>query len=268
MSEKIALIAGNGNLPYYFYNEALKSGYEVFPIGVVETVSDKLKKIDNYVEIHIGELGKLISYLIINKIDKIIMLGKVEKKIVFSVPKLDDHFQSLVDKLPDRKDETLLYGIINLLKENNLEVLPQNFLLDKLICEEKQYTDVGPDKIDKDTIKIGIEASQALGRIDVGQTVVAKNRAIVALEAVEGSDETIKRAGKYANKECIIVKTARPQQDMRMDVPAIGLETIKNGVAINAKGIVIQAGKMIFLDQEEAIKLAEENNMFIVGVSI
>lgn len=266
--EKIALISGNGNLPYYFYKEAVKTGYELYPVGLFDTVNEKLKKVDNYIQINIGELGKLISYLLINKIDKIIMLGKVEKRIVFNVPKLDKEFQSLVDKLPDRKDETLLFGIINLLKENGIEVLPQNFLLEKLLVGEKLYTTAKPDDIDQDTINIGIEASQALGRIDVGQTVVAKNRAIVALEAVEGSDETIKRAGIYAQNECIIIKTARPQQDMRMDVPAIGLETIKNAVDISAKGIVIEADRVIFLDEKESVELANKHNMFILGVKI
>lgn len=266
--EKIALIAGNGNLPYFFYKAAKEKSYEVFPIGLFDTVSDKLQKVENYVRMNIGELGKLVNYLLINKIDKVIMLGKVEKSLIFQDLKLDNVFQNLVFQLPDRKDETLVFGVMSILKENGVEILPQNYLMDTLLTEEKVYTKLSSDEIQDETIKIGIEGAKALGKIDVGQTVVAKNRAIVALEAIEGTDETIKRAGLYAGEDCIVVKMSRPQQDMRVDVPAIGMKTFEEALKIKAKGIVIEAGKVLFLDKEEVIKKADENNMFIMGVKL
>lgn len=266
--EKIALIAGNGNLPYFFYEAAVKKGYEVYTIGLFESINDKLKNTPNYVKMSIGEIGKLIGYLLLNNIDQIIMLGKVEKSLVFQNLQLDDTFKMIVDNLSDRKDETIVFGVISALKESGIDILPQNFLMDDLVAEEKLYTSKMPEEIDEKSIEIGIEAAKALGKIDVGQTVIVKNRAVVALEAIEGTDETIKRAGIYAGGDCIIVKMSRPQQDMRVDVPAIGLKTLEKAISIKAKGIVIEAGKVIFLDKDEVIKKAEENNIFIKGIRV
>lgn len=266
--EKIGLIAGNGNLPYFFYEAAKQKGYEVYPVGLFDSVNPKLKTAPNYVQMNIGELGKLMGYLIINKIEKIIMLGKVEKSLIFQDLRLDEMFQSIVAKLPDRKDETIVFGIMSVLQSSGIDILPQNFLMDTLVANEENYTTAKPQEEDAKSIEIGIEAAKALGKIDVGQTVVVKKQAVVALEAVEGTDETIKRAGVYAGKDTIIVKTSRPQQDMRVDVPAIGMKTFEEALKIGAKGIVIEAGKVLFLDREEVIAKANENGMFIVGVKI
>ena len=116
------------------------------------------------------------------------------------------------------------------------------------------------------TIKIGTEAAKYLSEIDAGQTVVCKDSSVVALEGIEGTDKTIQRGGELGGDGCIIVKMARPQQDMRVDIPTVGIETIKKLAEIKAKGIVGEAGKMIFTDQEEAIKLADKHNIFIMGI--
>ncbi len=266
--EKIALIAGNGNLPYYFYETATKKGYDIYTIGLFDTINENLKSKAHFVHINIGEIGKLISYLLLNDINKVIMLGKVEKSLVFQNIKLDDTFKMIVDSLPDRKDETIVLGVIAALKESGIDILPQNYLMDQFLADEKLYTNSAPDELDQKSIEIGIEGAKALGKIDVGQTVVVKNRAIVALEAVEGTDETIKRAGKYAGEGAIIVKMSRPQQDMRIDVPAIGMKTLEEAIKIKAKGLVIEAHRMLMLDKEELIKKANENDIFITGIKI
>lgn len=265
--EKIGLIAGNGNFPYFFCEAANKKA-QIFPIGLFDTVNEKLKEAENYIQINIGELGNLASYLLKNDIKKIIMLGKVEKSLIFKDLKLDSVFQAVIAQLPDRKDETLIFGVIAFLKSKGIEILPQNYLMDSLLIEEKVYTKVTPSEDDKKTIEIGKEAAKMLGQLDVGQTIVANNKSIVALEGVEGTDETIKRAGIYAPKDSIIVKVSRPQQDMRVDVPAIGLNTIEEAIKINAKGLILEADKVIFLDKEAVIKKADENGLFLVGERI
>ena len=121
---------------------------------------------------------------------------------------------------------------------------------------------------DEKTISIGIEAARLLSRVDVGQTVVCRDRAVIAVEGIEGTDETLKRAGQYSDKDNILIKMSRPQQDMRVDVPVIGLNTIETAIKNGFKGIVAQAKKMIFLNQKECIELANKNNIFIVGKKI
>jgi len=139
--------------------------------------------------------------------------------------------------------------------------LPQNYLLDDYIAKEKVYTKKIPSENDEKTIKIGIEAARMLTDIDAGQTVVVKDESVIALEGVEGTDKTILRGGELAGKNCIVVKMARRNQDYRIDIPTIGLETIKKVVEINGRGIVIEADKMLFIDKEEVIKFANKNKI-------
>lgn len=265
--EKIGVIVGNGRLPYSIMKEIEKNeDIEFFPIGLFDTVVEEVKKHKNYRSYNIGEVGNIIKYFIKSDIKKIIMLGKVEKGHIFEKVKFDKYGEKILEKLPDRKDETLLFGVIAFFKLNGISVVPQNFFLKKVMFQNKCYTKVEPDKKDFETIKIGKEAAKALSEVDAGQTVVCKDSSVAALEGIEGTDKAILRGGELAGDGCIVVKMARPQQDMRVDIPTIGVETIKTLVKIKAKGVVGEAGRMIFTDQEEAIKLANENNIFIIGI--
>ena len=264
--ERIGIIVGNGKLPLYFLEEAHRKNIEVFPIGLFDTIDEEVKKAKNFKAFNIGEVGNIVKYFLLNGIDKVIMLGKVEKEIIFRDLKLDRYGEELLKRLPDRKDETLLFAVIAFFKLNGVKILPQNYLINDFMFEEKCYTQVSPDSEDMKTIKIGKEAAKALSLVDAGQTVVCKDASVVALEGIEGTDKTIKRGGELAGKGCIVVKMSRPQQDMRVDIPAVGVNTIKRLVDIGAKGIVGEAGKMLFVEREEAIKLANDHSMFIVGI--
>ncbi|MGB6129337.1 MAG: UDP-2,3-diacylglucosamine diphosphatase LpxI [Psychrilyobacter sp.] len=266
--EKIAIIVGNGDLPVKFLESAKEYGIDPYPIGLFDTVSEKVKTHDNYLEMNIGEMKKIILYLLTNNIEKMVMLGKVEKKLLFNDLKLDEVGEELLKKMPDKKDETLLFGLISLFRLNGIKVLPQNHLMKDMMFSENTYTKAIPNSEENKTIKIGIEGARALSIIDAGQCVVCKDGSIITLEGIEGTDKTIERAYEYAGNNCILVKMARPQQDMRVDIPAIGLDTIKKIISIGGRGIVAEADKMLFLDKEECIKLANNNNIFIVGVKV
>lgn len=265
---KIGIIVGNGKLPLYFLREAESQDIEVYLIGLFDTIEEEIKNHKNYKSFNIGEIGEITKYLLLNDIEEVVMLGKVEKSLLFQNMKLDYFGEELLKRLPDKKDETLLFGVISFLRLNKIKVLPQNHLLGSLMVKEKKYTKISENIEDEKTIKIGIETAKALSEVDAGQTVVCKESSVVALEGIEGTDETIKRAGELAGEGCIIIKMSRPQQDMRVDIPAVGINTIKKAVEIKAKGIVVEAEKMLFLDLEECKKLAEENNIFIIGVKI
>lgn len=266
--EKIGLIVGNGEFPVYFIEEARRMSIPVYPIALFDTVNNKIKEMDNYVEFNIGNIGEIVRYLLSNDIRKIIMLGKVEKKLIFEELILDKYGERIMEIVPDKKDETLLFAIIAFLRLNKIEVLPQSYLMKKFLFENKCYTEIKPSLEDEKTIKIGIEAAKALSRVDAGQTVVCRDMSVIAIEGIEGTDETIRRAGLYSDKENIIVKMSRPQQDMRVDIPTVGLQTLKTAYENNVKGIVVESEKMIFLNQEECIKFANEHKMFIVGKKI
>ncbi|MEG2588007.1 MAG: UDP-2,3-diacylglucosamine diphosphatase LpxI, partial [Cetobacterium sp.] len=216
---KIGIIVGSGKLPLYFLEEAESREIEAYPLGLVDDVDEKIKTHKNYKKFNIGEIGSIVKYLILNDIKEVVMLGKIEKNTLFKKMNLDFYGEELLKRLPDRKDETLLFGVISFLRLNKIKVLPQNHLLKNFMFEEKSYTNRKPSLDDEKTIKIGIEAAKALSKVDAGQTVVCKDSSVVALEGIEGTDKTIKRAGELAGEDCIIVKMSRPQQDMRVDIP-------------------------------------------------
>ncbi len=263
---KIAVIAGAGKLPTLFLNEAVSQGYEVFPIYLFEEVDEEIKKYNNSVKFSVAQVGKILKYLKSKEIKKLIMLGKVEKKLIFSNLKFDLTATKILMTTKNKKDKNILIAIIKYLEQEGIEVMPQNYLLDKYMTKEFNYTKKMPNEDDMKTVKIGLEAAKMLTAIDAGQTVVVKNESVVALEGIEGTNKTIERAGEYAGKNCIIVKMARPSQDYRVDIPTIGIETIKKAVEIKAKGIIVEADHMLFIDQEEVIKYADNNKIFIKGI--
>jgi len=147
--EKIGLIVGNGKLPLYFIEEAKNSNISVYPIGLFPSVDEEIKKSDNYAEFNVGHIGEIIKYLLLNDITKIVMLGKIEKKLIFENLILDKYGEKIMEIVPDKKDETLLFAIIGFIRLNGIKVLPQNYLMKRLIFEAKCYTERKPDADDE-----------------------------------------------------------------------------------------------------------------------
>lgn len=263
---KIGLIAGKGKLPELFLNNAIKNNINVSVVYLFEEVSDTVKNFKNAKKYSIGQAGKVISHFKKEGVSSLVMLGKVEKNLIYSNLKFDITALSILYKARNNKDKNLIQSVIDYMSSKNIEVLPQTYLLDDIIVKEKNYTKVTPSKDDEKTIQIGVEAAKMLTDIDAGQSVVVKNEGVVALEGIEGTDKTILRGGDLAGKNCIVVKMARKNQDLRIDVPTIGMETLKNIVSINGKGIIIEAEKMLFVDQESVIEYANKHKIFIKGI--
>ena len=263
--EKVGLIAGNGKLPELFLNQCILKGIEPFSVYLFESVEESVKEHKNSVKYSVG---KIISYFKKNGIKHLIMLGKVEKNLIFSNLKFDLIATKILLSTKNKKDKNILKAIIDYIESENIEVLPQNYLMDEYIAGNETYTKVLPSKNEEKTIEIGIEAARMLTDIDAGQTVVVEDESVIALEGVEGTDKAILRGGELAGKNCIVVKMARHHQDYRIDIPTIGLETIKKVVEINGRGIIIEADKMLFIDKEEVIKFANKNKIFIKGIKI
>lgn len=264
--EKIGVIVGNGQLPYHFICEADKKNIQVYPVGLFDSIDDRIKRHKNFRAFNIGEVGNIVKYFLLSGIDKIVMLGKVEKELIFKEIKFDRYGEELLRRLPDKKDETLLFGVIAFFKLNGIKVLPQNHLLKKFMFENRCYTKASPTISELETIKIGVESAKALSKVDAGQTVVCKDKSVIALEGIEGTDKTILRGGELAGNGCIIVKMSRPQQDMRVDIPTVGMGTLERAIEIGARGIVGESGKMLLLDIEKMVEIADRHNIFIMGI--
>ena len=266
--EKVGLIAGNGKLPELFLNACQKKGIEIFCVYLFESVEESVKNYKNSVKYSVAQVGKIISYF---KKQYPNALPSYPFRIESEFTKLLGIHEVIIEQVTissakNKKDKNILKAIIDYIESENITVLPQNYLLDEFMASEKVYTKASPDKNEKKTIEIGIEAAKMLTSIDAGQTVVVKNQSVIALEGIEGTDKTILRGGELAGKKCIVVKMARNDQDYRIDIPTIGLETVKKVVQINGRGIVIEADKMMFIDKEEVIDFANKNKIFIVGI--
>lgn len=265
---KVGLIAGNGKLPELFLKQCEKKGIELFSVYLFDSVENSIKNCSNSVKYSVAQPGKIISYFKRNELSHVIMLGKVEKDLIFSNLKFDFTATKILLSARNKKDKNILKAIINYIEGEGLTVLPQNYLLEDYMVKPTVYTKIFPSENEEKTIKIGIEAARMLTDIDAGQTVVVKNEAVIALEGLEGTDKAILRGGELAGKDCIVVKMARKNQDYRIDIPTIGLETLKKVVEIKARGIIVEAEKMLFIDQNEVINYANKNKIFIKGISI
>lgn len=265
MQQKIGLLAGIGFLPVDFARAARGMGFHVTAVGLISGVEPSLKEnVDEYYEISAGKLDKIVKTLKKNDIKVVTMLGKVTKEVLYKNFGLDFRAIKLIFSLPNRNDDTIMNAIVEDLAKDGITTMDQTQMIKMLMPEVGQFTKRTPTQEEEKDIAYGFNMALEIGRLDIGQTVVVKNQAIMAVEAIEGTDECIKRGGRLAGGGAVVAKTAKPQQDSRFDVPAVGLETIKSMVEVDAKVLVMQAGSTLFVQRDEAIKLADEHGIAIV----
>lgn len=265
--ETLGLLSGIGHLPVDVAISARLAGYNIVAIGVVPGIDGALAgSVDTYYDIHIGKLGKIINTLKKHKITKVTMIGKVTKEILYSEGAIIPDFRAirLLSSLPNRKDDTIMQAIVDELEKEGIYTLDQTILIKPLLPEPQVFTKRQPSPADELDMEFGFEVAREIGRLDIGQTVVVKDKAVLAVEAIEGTDACIKRAGALG-KEAIVAKTAKPEQDIRFDMPSVGAKTIESLIEAGASGIVMEAGRTLFVERDRAIALADEHNLFIVA---
>lgn len=265
--KKIGLLAGEGNLPLVFAENASKFGYDIYTIALLPTVNKKLEKASGHFRrIDITDFNEIFKYLKKEEIKTVTMLGKVTKELLFSKARtqIDARLQKLLTSLPDQKDDTLLVAFASELQKENIEVFDQTAFIKQLLPKKGVLTVRKPSASEEKDLQFAFNVAKELGRLDIGQTVVVKDMAVMALEAIEGTDACIKRGGKLAGTGAIVMKTAKPKQDVRFDVPTVGKKTIESMIEAKAKVLGIEAGKTLFVDQEDVIKLANEHGLSLV----
>lgn len=263
---KIGLVAGVGRLPCEFAKIAKNYGLQVVAVAVV---ADYDKELEQYVgtlyRAHIGEVNKIIKTFKEEGVTKVTMIGKVTKENLFNGMFLPDwRAIKALAKLPNRNDDTLMLAVVNEFAKDGIEVMDQSKLLSGLMPKVGVLTQRQPTEDELSDIEYGYEMALRIGQLDIGQTVVVKDRAIMAVEAIEGTDECIKRGGALARGGAVVAKTAKPQQDNRFDLPTVGMDTIKSMIAGGASVIVMQAERTLLVDREQVLKLADENNICVV----
>ncbi|MDP8213023.1 MAG: UDP-2,3-diacylglucosamine diphosphatase LpxI [Candidatus Zapsychrus exili] len=267
--EKIlGLIAGSGKFPFVFAKKARDKGYKVVAAAVIGDASFFLKFFVSEIEwFNVGDMKKMFLYLKNKNVSKAIMAGQVSQSNLFDKRvNFDEEFSGIFEAIKDRKADTIFAAAADKLKNYGIDLIDSTFLIDEYLAPKGTLTKRGPSISELHDIEFGVGIAKEMGDIDIGQTVVIKDKAIVAIEAMEGTDQSILRGGKIAREGAVIVKVSKPKQDLRFDVPVVGPRTIKNMIKTKSKCLAIEAGKTILINQETCIKLANKADICIVSV--
>jgi len=265
---KIGLVAGFGTLPITFARNAKAQGETVIGFGIKGVTDEGVAAcVDKMHWLTWGSLQKAILFATMDGVRQVVLLGKITKSVVFEKQEaLDPSAQKVLGKVGDKKDYALLKGVEGLLKKIGIAIIDPTPYLQELIPQSGVLTGRAPTAQEEGDIAYGKDVARVAAGFDVGQTVVVKDKTVIAIEAVEGTDETLKRAGKLVHNGCVVVKMARPEQDMRFDVPLVGIDTLKNLIAAKGTALALEAGKTYLSDRAELIELADANGIAIVAV--
>ncbi|MDL2280588.1 UDP-2,3-diacylglucosamine diphosphatase LpxI [Selenomonadales bacterium OttesenSCG-928-I06] len=265
---KIGLVAGVGRLPVEFARAASGMGFVVVAIAVVDGVDAELENTcDTYYRVNPGELDKLITLLKEENIKQITMIGKVTKELLFAGTEvLDVRMQMMLKNLENFNDDAIMLGILKELAIEGITVLDQTELIKRLLVRPGILTKRQPSEKEMEDIKYGFDMAKEIGRLDIGQTVVVKDKAIMAVEAIEGTDECIKRGGILGRGGITVAKTAKPKQDIRFDMPSVGPDTLNVMIEAKATALVLEAGRTIIIDEKRVIEMADDHEITIIAM--
>ncbi len=267
MSERFALIAGAGEIPVILARAAKSNGVSFISIALTEAAMAPLDDLaDRVYRLSIGQVGKIIKTIKSEGIDKVIFIGKVRKDLLFEKIRFDLKALKVLKGLNNRNDDTIMLSLVNVLADEGIEVLDQTTYLKALMPGEGVLTKRKPKKDEWEDIRYGMEMAKKSAFLDIGQTVVVKGKAIMAVEAIEGTDEAIKRGGNLARKGgAVVAKVAKPKQDPRFDVPTVGITTLQSMIKGGAKVLAIEAERTLVVEQEKLVKEADAAGISIVS---
>ncbi len=264
----MGIIAGNGRFPILVAEEAKRAGYRVVITAIEQEAESCLERLaDAFCWIKVGELKKLADFFKNEGCHEAIMAGKVEKVRFFKENvRLDLDMMKVLMKLRDRKDDSLLGGIANYLFSKGITLLDSTCLLKACMPGPGVLGKKKPGGTAMENIAFGFEMAKKISAADMGQTVVVKKKAVLAVEAIEGTDETIRRGGALGNGKIIVVKVAKPDQDMRFDVPAVGLKTLERLIEARAEAFAFEAHKTLFIGMDLFVEKANRAGIALYGV--
>lgn len=268
--KKLGIIAGMGHLPKIVAAEARKKGYRVTGFALQPPSDDSLREfVDDFHKVNIGQFGKLISLMKKLSVTEAVMAGKVPKSLLYSnkmklIP--DMRTAKVLFSLKDRSDDTIMLAIVKELEKDGIRLLNTTAFTSDSLVPEGILTKKKPSKEELEDIEFGWELAKKMGQLDIGQTVIVKNKAVMAVEAIEGTDEAIRRGGTLAEKGAVVIKVSKPDQDMRFDVPVIGIDTLRSMQSSKAGVLAIESGKTIIIDIDEFIKEADKAGIAVIGI--
>jgi len=264
---KLGIIAGSGRFPLLLANAARADGWEIVVFGVEDESLEPelLGSFKTVYRLRIEQVGRLIELLHEENIRDAVMAGKVIKRKILGDLKPDARTIRVLLKLKDHADDSLLGAVTRELESEGIHLHPSASFIKELLAPEGTLTGNAPTEKEWGDIRYGWRIAKEMGRVDVGQTVVVKDKAVIAVEAIEGTDEAIKRSGALAGAGVVVVKVAKPQQDTRFDMPTVGLNTIESMISVKARVLAIEAGWTVLLDRNDTIKKADAAGIVLVS---
>jgi hypothetical protein len=264
---RIGLIAGGGQFPIIFSKAAKFKGFVIYAIAYHNETDPGLKAhVDTIEWIYLGQIKRIVKFFKKNAVRQAVMMGAITKTRMFSDVRPDIKAISLIASMKHTHDDGLLRGFVTLLEEEGIEIKPSTFLLPDLLAKEGCWTKRKPTRSEKNDIELGWRVAKEIGRLDIGQCVVVGGGSVLAVEAIDGTDATIIRGGRLGKGTAVVVKVCKPDQDMRFDMPAIGVQTIKTMVESGTRVLVIEAGKAVVFDREEMIDMANDYGISVVAM--
>jgi hypothetical protein len=266
--KKIGLIAGNRKFPLLFAASAKQQGCEIIAVAIKGDTSPKLKKIvDKIYWINLSEFGRMFEIFKAEGVADVVMAGQISPRRLFSKDVQNSpELSQILNTLKDKKADTIFGAVAKKLEAAGFALLNSTIFIDEYLPKKGTLTKHEPDFNTWEDIYFGLSLAKAVANLDIGQTVAVKSKAIVGVEAFEGTDNLIRRAARFGQGEVVIVKVSKPKQDLRFDIPVIGLNTIKNLVRAKCKCLAFEAGKTLFIDQQESICLADKKGICIVAI--
>lgn len=267
---KYGLLAGNGRFPFLVLDAARSQGVEMVVAAIKEETFPELAQHAKTIEwLHIGQLGKLIKFFQREGVTHALMAGQVKHNQIFSGAIPDFRMLKMLAGLLTKNTNSLIGAVTKELASEGITVIDSTSFLTPLLAPNGILTTRLVNEKEQADIDYGIEVAREVARLDLGQTIVVSDRAVVAVEAMEGTDATILRAATLVNgRPLTVVKVAKPNQDMRFDVPVVGLPTIETMIKAKATAISITAEKTLIFDREEMLSLANKNQIAILGTKL
>jgi len=267
MKRKMGLIAGSGQLPQLLARSIRVAGHQVVAIGHHgETQKDLQHQVDSFKWVHVGELEKIINFLMEESVKNAILIGGVSKTHFFSKARPDERALKVLSRLRDKKDDAILRAIAEEIESEGIRIESPIPFIKEHMAPKGCWTKRKPTEQEGKDVTFGWRLAKKVGRLDVGQSIVVKDQIVLAVEAIEGTDETIRRGGILGRGDVVVVKVCKPKQDRRMDLPVIGTQTVKVLKEAGASVLAVEAGKTIVIDKERLVSEADGNHLCLLGI--
>lgn len=264
---KIGIIAGGGQFPLLFAQAAKKQGYQVLVAAHRGESSPEIEEVaDGICWVKLGQLGKIIKFFKREGVGEAVLLGTITKTRIFKDILPDFKGLALWNRLKIRQDDSILRAVAEALEDEGIKILESTVFLKELLFPKGVLTKGKLTAAQIDDIHFGWRMAREVGRLDIGQCVVVRDRAVLAVEAIEGTDAAIQRGGLLGKEQAVVVKVKKPDQDFRFDLPAIGAKTIESMAAVGAAVLAVEAGQALLFDGELLIDLANKAGIIVVGV--